>query len=226
MAGAARALRDESGPRATFARAARLAVDHVRGCHSASLLVVDRDGVMASLDASDTSAVAGAELQQACLEGPCRDIVAGAATVRSPSLAYDDRWPTWGPRVVDETGLHSVLAFRVHADHKTIGALTMYSRDKDGFDQDDVDDGLVLSEHVAIAAATASQIDHLGLALASRTVIGQATGMLIERYKVTPDVAFDVLARIAAGRERKLRLVAEELVRVGTLAELDAVDVS
>ena len=59
--------------------------------------------------------------------------------------------------------------------------------------------------------------DNLQAALESRAVIDQAKGVLIERYKLTPDQAFQLLARASMNADRKLRDVADHLVHTGEL---------
>ena len=58
---------------------------------------------------------------------------------------------------------------------------------------------------------------NLETALKSRAVIDQAKGILIERYKLTPDAAFQLLARASMTTNRKLRDIADHLVRTGEL---------
>lgn len=108
-----------------------------------------------------------------------------------------------------------MVSFQLFTHADTIGALNLYSRGKDGFGVEDRHDGLALAAHIAIAITAADAIDHLGQALSSRTVTGQATGMLMERFKVTPDVAFRVLTRVSNEENIKLRDLAERLVRTG-----------
>jgi len=74
----------------------------------------------------------------------------------------------------------------------------------------------LLSVSAAIAGA-AAQIRQLHTALDSRDVIGQAKGILMERYRLTPDGAFALLARASQDTNVKLREVADELCRTGTL---------
>ena len=57
--------------------------------------------------------------------------------------------------------------------------------------------------------------DHLQRALESRSVIDQAKGILMERYKLTADSAFQTLARVSMQTNIKLRELAETLVRTG-----------
>jgi AmiR/NasT family two-component response regulator len=59
------------------------------------------------------------------------------------------------------------------------------------------------------------RIGHLVLALEHRTVIGQATGIVMERYQLTSDVAFATLLRISSENNRKVHDLAEELVTRG-----------
>jgi AmiR/NasT family two-component response regulator len=48
-------------------------------------------------------------------------------------------------------------------------------------------------------------------------VIGQATGILMERFDLAPDRAFAVLSRLSSQRNVKLRQLAEEIVRTRAL---------
>jgi len=66
----------------------------------------------------------------------------------------------------------------------------------------------------AVAALTA-QVEHLQRALASRDVIGQAKGILMERYRITADEAFEKLRLASQHANRKLNGVAEELAATG-----------
>lgn len=56
-------------------------------------------------------------------------------------------------------------------------------------------DGQVLAAHAAAAVANSLTEHQLHAALATRAVIGQATGILIERFGISPDAAFGVLRR-------------------------------
>ncbi len=64
------------------------------------------------------------------------------------------------------------------------------------------------------------RIQHLLVALERRTVIGQATGIVMERYKLGPDAAFGVLRRVSSQRNRKVIEIAEELVATGHAEDL------
>jgi hypothetical protein len=56
--------------------------------------------------------------------------------------------------------------------------------------------------------------------MTSRSVIDQAKGVLMERFKVTPDQAFRLLAAASMATNVKLREVADQLVTTGELPTL------
>lgn len=68
------------------------------------------------------------------------------------------------------------------------------------------------------AALLAAHVGHLEQALLTRTVIGEAKGILMERHNMTADEAFDMLRQVSSVTNRKLSHVATELVRTRSLA--------
>jgi AmiR/NasT family two-component response regulator len=66
--------------------------------------------------------------------------------------------------------------------------------------------------HASIALGHAQQEHQLNQALSSRKVIGQAVGILMERYQIDQDRAFHFLMRVSSTSNIKLRDVAHELV--------------
>ncbi len=217
MAAAARELQEVDDLAHTYQGAVALAVTNIEGCDSAGLSIVRRRRVVETLAATDDMAEAGDRLQYETGEGPCLSAIWEQMTVYCRNLATDQRWPTWGPLVAQQTGARSVLAFQLFTFEDTLGALNLYSRQPDGFDETDREEGLALAAHVAIAVTAAQQIDDLTHALDSRTVIGQATGLLMERYDLTSVVAFAVLTRVSGTQEIKVRDLAEQLVRTRRL---------
>lgn len=88
----------------------------------------------------------------------------------------------------------------------------------DGFlDRDTVDVALVHAIHAANALTSARLVTDLHTAVTSRHTIGTAQGILIERYGLTPESSFELLRRLSSTHERKLRDLAEVVVRRGKL---------
>ncbi|MBV9830706.1 MAG: GAF and ANTAR domain-containing protein, partial [Marmoricola sp.] len=139
--------------------------------------------------------------------------------VQSLDIATDTRWPAWGPCVAHGLGARSVLCLRLYADDSTIGVLRLYARRAEAFDEQDREDGVILAAYVALAVATSRQLTNLTRALDSRTMIAQACGVLMERFRLGPSAAFAALVRISSESNRKLRDVAAELVETGVLPE-------
>jgi GAF domain-containing protein len=151
------------------------------------------------------------ELQVRLGEGPCMDAAAESRWVVSNDVARDPRWPTWGPRV-GELGLGTVLSFELHAGGSRRGALTVYGSGGRQFTHDDVEQGRLLALHASVALTFVEQIDGLNVALDSRTVIGQAQGMLMERYGIDAERAFAVLKRVSQDDNVRLVKVARGVV--------------
>jgi GAF domain-containing protein len=212
MAAAARDLQEQDNPEHTYTTATSLAVDNVDGCQGAGLIIVHRRKEIEMLAATHDDVRTCDRLQQELSEGPCLDAMWEETTITSPSLAHDQRWPTWGPKVAKDPGMNSVLSFQLFTHGDTLGALNLYSRERDAFTADDRDNGLALAAHIAIAVTAAQKIDNLNTALGSRTVIGEATGILMERYDLTSGVAFSLLARTSSEEQVKIRVLAQRLV--------------
>ena len=220
-AGAAREMQHEDDVHATLDRAVHLALTNVEGCDSASISIVRARRLVETHAATSQLARDGDRLQYETGEGPCLDAIWEHRSVHSPDLGEDPRWPTWGPRVVAETGALSILAFRMFTTSDTLGALNLYSRT--GFDDSDEDTGMALAAHAAIALSAAEETAHLAAALDTRTVIGQATGILMERFSVDARVAFSVLARLSQETNTRLHDIAVSIVSTGAVPTVPTV---
>ena len=77
--------------------------------------------------------------------------------------------------------------------------------------------GLLFVSHAAVAMAGAQKHDQMVSGLATRDLIGQAKGILMERYQVDSQRAFALLVRTSQHTNRKLRDIADELVTTGQL---------
>jgi AmiR/NasT family two-component response regulator len=83
--------------------------------------------------------------------------------------------------------------------------------------------GALFAAHAAVAMAEARQLEHLTRAMATRDVIGQAKGILMERHKLTADQAFGVLTKASQQTNVKLIDVALALTDTGLLRARPAV---
>jgi hypothetical protein len=109
-----------------------------------------------------------------------------------------------------EAGFKSLSAFQLYSNADDLGALVLYSDVTGAFDADAVAIGEALSAHAAIAMLSARDTEQFRTGLASRDIIGQAKGMIMERYDLDAVQAFDLLAKLS--QHLPLHTVARNLV--------------
>lgn len=211
LAAAAREMQDDS-PMEAMQRAVMLATQIIPGCDLAGVCVVYRGDRIDTHATSDEALKEIDALQHELDEGPCLDALREDHTVRSDDLSADDRWPRWGPQVVERLGLLSSVSYRLYSTDADLGALTLYGKNTSAFTEEDIHDGLALAAHVGVALAAAQKVQQLETALGGRTVIGQATGILMERFDLEPDRAFSVLSRMSQQNNVKIRELAKQIV--------------
>ena len=131
-------------------------------------------------------------------------------------LTTDERWPVFTAGAVD-FGIRSMLSLHLYTDRESFGALNIYARQRHAFTPDSVATGVLLAAHCAVAIAATTASANLRIALESRDVIGQAKGILMERHKITPTEAFDLLITASQHSHRKLRDIAAHLTETGAL---------
>jgi transcriptional regulator with GAF, ATPase, and Fis domain len=192
------------------------AVRLIPGVDEASISVVtDRRGVSSRLPTSELPARVDA-LQEETGQGPCLDAMYDQHTLRVSDMAHEQRWPRFAARAA-EAGAASMLSIQLWVEGDNLGALNLYSRRVDAFDDESEQVGLLFASHAAVAFAGAHEMGNMRAALATRDLIGQAKGILMERYKVTGDQAFRLLVKVSNDNNLSLRAVAENLTSTGVL---------
>jgi GAF domain-containing protein len=144
-------------------------------------------------------------------EGPCLDAIDGHNIYHSGDVANDDRWPKWG-LAVSELGIRSVLSVRLETRSRRYGSLNLYADRLDAFDDDDIAVATIFVRHAAVALANAHNEEGLQVAIDARRLIGQAQGILMERFDLDSDRAFEFMRRQSQTHNVKLRQVAEWVV--------------
>src|SRR3954471_15162229 len=216
LAAAARGLQQQSDPEQVLDHIVGLAVAMVPGADEATITMVRGRRHVYSAAATGDLARWFDVLQDETGEGPCLDAMWQQQTVRVDDLAGDPRWPVLGPRA-GERGVGSMLCLQLFAHEDTLGALDLLAREKAAFTDESEHIGLLLASHAAIAVAGSQKLERAAIALANRDIIGQAKGILMERFRLTADQAFEVLAKVSQDTNRKLYAVADDLARTGTL---------
>jgi GAF domain-containing protein len=193
-------------------------IDYAREClscdHAGVHLIRNREIETAA--ATDEVIRQADKLQTQLGEGPCLQAMWDDETFVVHDTATDPRWPVFGPKAA-ELGLHSVLSVRLRSGEQTMGAINFYCSTVREFDRDDVAMAQIFSQHASVALATAKREEGLRVAIDSRHLIGQAQGILMERFGLTADKAFAVLRRYSQDNNVKLRDLAEEVVNTRQL---------
>jgi GAF domain-containing protein len=157
--------------------------------------------------------------------GPCLHAARTGEATEIADTRTDDRWPDYARPAAERGNLSSLsVPLVIDEDERIFGALNIYSRKPEAFDEDARVAAMAFGPYAAVAAGNVyayqtarSRVDDLQAALDTRAAIEQAKGILMERYKVTPDHAFRLLAVASVNANRKLRHVAEDLVLTGEL---------
>lgn len=111
-----------------------------------------------------------------------------------------------------ERGLRAQLAVGLYADGDSLGGINLYSTQADEIADEAVEIAELFAAQAAIALGRSREALQMHEALESRKVIGQALGLLMERYEMNEERAFQFLMRASSTSNTKLRDVAAELV--------------
>jgi GAF domain-containing protein len=163
--------------------------------------VASTDPVLAELD--------GRQMELG--EGPDLALAQGGDDVIVRDIGEDVRWPWWAS-IVTAAGLRSMIGVRLYTSRRTIGSLNLYDVRPDHFTEPDRQVAHVLARHAALALGRVQDSEHLLRAMDSRKLIGQAQGILMERFQLDDDGAFAVLRRYSQNNNMKLHDVARLVV--------------
>ena len=223
----ARAVLSAGSVEDTLSEVVGLAVATIEGCDFAGIFLIE-DGAVVTPVHTHPAVVDFDSLQHISGEGPCLDALTRGVTFYADDLSIDSRWPAFGPKAT-ANGIRSLLALPLLASRPpggSLGVLNLYGRYPQAFGVIDRARGLLLGALAALALSVARthedderQVANLHAALATREVIGQAQGILMERERISADSAFDILRRASQHLNVKLRQVAQNLVDTGERPE-------
>ncbi|MFP5370596.1 MAG: GAF and ANTAR domain-containing protein, partial [Actinomycetes bacterium] len=181
-------LHDEATPEDTVERVVDHALKAVSCAYAGVTLVHGRRRVETA--AATHPLVAEIDrIQMECGEGPAKDAREEQHSVLVEDTRLEPRWPVWAARVA-ETGVRSVLSVRMYTSAATLGTLNLYDDQPGRFDADDQAVASALARHAAVALASVRQHANLWQAIDARKLVGQAQGILMERFGLTDDQAF------------------------------------
>ena len=179
-------------------------------------LIHDQGRRFETVGSTDPSVNAADQLQYELREGPCVEASLGSTSFASSDLASDPRWPTWGPQV-SELGFRSVLSTEIHGRGRQIGALNLYGATETTFDDQDIETAALFAHQASLILGFVLHEADLLQAMETRSIVGQAQGILMQRFKIGSATAFALLRRYSMDTNTRVRDLAEYVIETRDL---------
>ena len=203
----------------TLATVTHGATQVVPGVDFACVTVVSKTLGVTSRGATDPAAERINEIQQALNQGPCLSALWDQPLIRVDHLDASSRFPAYSAAAA-ELGIAESLSVRLYVKDVVLGALSLYSRTPGAMTNETVEAATLYSAHAAVALFAAELEANLNSAIDRRDMIGQAKGILMERFKLTDTQAFKLLVRVSQNTNTPMREVADKLTQTGDVTGL------
>jgi ANTAR domain/GAF domain len=182
------------------------------GAQHAGISIASRNGKVRTASATDRYPALLDEIQQRQAQGPCLSAAWEHHVIRIDDMVLENRWPAYCRDAIEETPIRSVMSYQLFANNHDMGALNFYAEQPNAFDDEAAELGLILATHSAVGWTMVRRDEQFRSALASRDIIGQAKGMIMERFKIDALQAFELLKQISQSSNTPLAAVARQLV--------------
>ncbi len=138
-------------------------------------------------------------------------------TVISQDLSQEKRWPRWTDSALADMDIRALMSLWLSCKSPSYGALNLYADRTHAFEPEDYATAHALAAQLSVAVAAQREIGERGVAMESRTMIGQAKGILMERLDIDADQAFAYLRRLSQCENRTLITICNEIVETRQL---------
>jgi GAF domain-containing protein len=183
----------------------------IEGVDLAGVLLVGKANSFETLASTSDLMFKLDELQMRYGEGPCVEAALDEIVVRTDDFRNEPRFPNYAPQVV-KLGVLSALSFKLYTADRTAGALNLFGFKPRLWDAEAETTGMVLAAHAAAAVLASRQGDQLQSALSTRDRIGQAKGIIMERFGIDDVRAFGMLRQLSQDTNMKLIDVAQRVI--------------
>lgn len=123
----------------------------VPGAQFAGLTLVDEQGQISTLAATDTYATLLDDIQREHGEGPCLSAAWTHDVLHIDDLEAEARWPLYQRSALERSPVRSILSVRLHNDGTSLAALNLYGWSAGVFDDESVEHALVFAAHTTVA---------------------------------------------------------------------------
>ncbi|SPM32451.1 GAF domain, partial [Mycobacterium rhizamassiliense] len=185
---------------------------HVAGSQYAGITLAEGGKAVTNVVATHRYPEILDAVQNEYREGPCVAAVWQHHIMHVTDLSLDERWPRYQQYALAQTPIRSILSFELFVEGDTTAALNFYAEEPHAFTEDAVELGAVFASHIALAWSMLRRQDQFRSALATRDVIGQAKGIVMERFNLDAIEAFELLSRLSQQSNTKLHDIAHALV--------------
>lgn len=173
------------------------AVTELPGADYASVTVLPNDFDIETASATNPSAVRIDDIQRRHREGPFLSTTRQHEIVHVADLQSEKRWPTFCAEALTNTPVRSIMSIQLFLTGKSMGALSVFAEHANAFDERTRHLGTLFAAHSALVLDSARREAQFREALASRDIIGQAKGMIMERYSKDATEAFEMLRQLS-----------------------------
>jgi GAF domain-containing protein len=180
--------------------------------HHAGVTLLDKHKKLRSTAATGPIPRILDRLQEQHQEGPYLSAIMDHHTVRVDDFASETRWPDFVAAVVNQTAVRSSLSIQLYTNESELGALNLYSERANSFTPHIEELALAIAAHAAIGLSGARRGEQIQSALASTDIIGQAKGIIMERYNITAVAAFKLFVKVSEDRNASVAEIAQLVV--------------
>jgi GAF domain-containing protein len=186
--------------------------DHVTGSQYAGITLAEKDRSVSSVVATHRYPMVLDAIQNSCGEGPCLTAAWEHHIMHIADLNAEQRWLRYRRLALEQTPIRSILSYELFIDGTSMAALTFYADRPQAFSEESVEVGAVFATHIALAWSMMRRRDQFRSALASRDIIGQAKGVVMERFNLDAVEAFELLTRVSQKSNVRLIDIAAALI--------------
>jgi transcriptional regulator with GAF, ATPase, and Fis domain len=194
----------------TLASVTSAAVELIDGIDHADVLLIEQDRY-ASMASTAPIAEELDSIQESLHEGPCLEAAVSESLIRCTDLRNEPRYPRFSAAAT-KLGVQSMLSYQLFSDSAAKGALNLLGGAPHTFTLEAEALGAMLATHAALAFSVVEREGQFHSALASRDHIGQAKGILMERFGIDSVQAFDMLRRLSQESNTPIRDLAERVI--------------
>jgi GAF domain-containing protein len=187
------------------------AQEMIPGTDTCGVLLIGKGGKFESLFGTTKLVYELDALQERFREGPCIEAAVDDLIVRTNDFLTEQRWPKYS-QACAELGVRSGLSFKLYTGDQQAGALNLFGFEPHAFDARAEGIGSVLAAHAAVAIVGSQRGAQLESALTNRDTIGQAKGIIMERFSVDAVRAFEMLRELSQSSNVRLSEIAVRVV--------------